>query len=211
MRDIHVIHRPARQLFASATRVNASWSRGDRGGCPSLWSGGPFGGTGEGGRGGRTDLRRPAMSGAFGQTTGSAGKRRRKRYRSLARCGSKAFPRGGGGQSRTRSGCPKKGRRRGAATGFRGANPESWPAVPKKRKPELVRQDRKRDPRASARKIQGYEHRQILRSAQGGLAAMPGPYPLGVLRLAIRNACFGSKADIGLPGNDALGGLSKRS
>ena len=143
MRDIHVIHRLERQIFAFATRMNRSWSRGDRGGRPSLRTGGPLGGTRRGGRDRRTDLRRPAMSGAFGQTTGPAGKKRRKRYRSLARCGSKPFPRGGGGQSRTLERVPQEGPQTGGGGPVFGMQIlEIGLAVPNKRKPELVRQDR---------------------------------------------------------------------
>ena len=137
MRDIHVIHRPAPLNFAFATRRTESWSRGDRGGRPSLQKRETLSGENRrGGRDRRTDLRRPAMSTIFGWSSGPAGKRRRKRYLSLARCGTKAFLGMRRAKQDAMSGCPKQGRRRRQRTVFglaRGL---------KKRTPELVRQDR---------------------------------------------------------------------
>jgi hypothetical protein len=62
----------------------------------------------------------------------------------FARCGTKTFPRGGGGQSRTRRGvAPRR-----AAEGC--ADWSSDRTAVSEATPELVRQDRKRDQRASA-------------------------------------------------------------
>jgi len=72
---------------------------------------GPLSGeTRGGGRDRRTDLRRPAMSTTFGWSSGPAGKRRRKRHLSLARCGTKAFLGMRRAKQDAMSGCPKKGR-----------------------------------------------------------------------------------------------------
>jgi hypothetical protein len=103
---------------------------------------GPVSGSGvtrQGGGARRSDLRRQAMTRSFGFKSGPAGKRRRKRQRPLARCGTKIFLRGDGGHSRTqRAIVPRR-----AADGQRTV-PRDWSAV-SEASPELVSQDRKRD------------------------------------------------------------------
>ena len=150
----------------------------------------------------RTDLRRQALGRTFGFLSEPVGKRRRKSRSSSSATRSESISVRKGKAGR-KSGRPKKGR--GTSGGFgpdfrssdrgSGARPgrskdqrafgrrsrvdgpgssqegaAGWKATP-----ELVSQDREAGSNPSRGETKASEHRQILRSAQWGLAAMPAP------------------------------------